>query len=258
MKKRKLIITAVGAAAIIASGFYAVKYKMDTNQAVVRLPVLRTLAWEEEIRKIKELSKEIIDMLDAVNDEVPVEIEDEEYKAPQELLNLMESNENVIGWLTIAGTNIDYPLMQKIEDNEYFLHRDIDGNESYPGSIYMDSNHRIDKNGLHILYGHNMKNGSMFKDVIRFMDKQYRNSHQDIKIYTKEKVFVLEPVFCYAARADGTYRSIIEQQEELEAFLLKKTGTKITADNIFVLITCSYGSEDERTYLIAREMMDIY
>ncbi len=254
MKKRMKIVTGVCIAAVLVSGFLLIKYEFRSNQTKQRFDIQKNSDWEDELQRFVQISKDIIETARETEAEVPDEPEEEAYAAPPALLSLMEENKDVIGWLTVAGTNIDYPLMQKIEDNEYFLHRDIDGNESYPGSIYMDSNHRLDLKGLHILYGHNMKNGTMFRDVVKFMDSDYFNSHQDIKIYTAEKEFVLEPIFCYAARADGSYRSMIYEQEELESFLLKKTGKELEADNVFVLITCSYGSEDERTYLIVREI----
>ena len=65
------------------------------------------------------------------------------YQAPGFLNELMEENPSVIGWMTIADTNVNYPIVQNKEDNEYFLHRDINGEESISGSIYLDSNHDI-------------------------------------------------------------------------------------------------------------------
>lgn len=173
-------------------------------------------------------------------------------KMLQGLQNLMKQNNFVVGWIKISDTKIDYPIMQNRDDNEYFLHRDINGKESYPGSIYLDSNHRINEDGLHVIYGHNMKNGSMFKDVTKFTDPKYMKNHQDVVIYAGEKEIHLKPVYCYAAPADGSYRNVLNSPEELESFLYEKTGQKISG-NIFVLITCSYGEKDERTYCILKE-----
>ena len=177
------------------------------------------------------------------------------YQATSGLMNLMSSNDAVKGWIKIDGTRIDYPIMQNTEDNNYYLHRDINGKNSYPGSIYLDSNHDINEIGLHVIYGHNMKNGTMFKDVTKFMDAVYLKQHQSAVIYTGEKEpkeIRLSPVYCYAGPADGTFRGVYDSPEELERFLYSKTGQKISG-NIFVLITCSYGADDERTYCILRE-----
>lgn len=174
------------------------------------------------------------------------------YQAPSGLMDLMSSNDAVKGWIKIDGTRIDYPIMQNTEDNNYYLHRDINGKDSYPGSIYLDSNHGINDTGLHVIYGHNMKNGTMFKDVTKFMDAAYLKQHQSAAIYTGEKEIRLSPVYCYAGPADGSFRGVYDSPEELEHFLYSKTGQKISG-NVFVLITCSYGADDERTYCILRE-----
>ena len=176
------------------------------------------------------------------------------YQPPQGLQDLMEANSAVIGWLQIGDTNIDYPIVQNREDNEWFLHRDIDGNESRPGSIYMDSMHDINVEGMHIIYGHHMKNGTMFKDIYRFLDVEYMEEHQDITIWTDRREIRLEPLYCYSGKEDSTYHLDLDTQEKLEAFLLKKTDMHISAKDVFVFITCSYKQKDGRCYLICGRM----
>ncbi len=166
----------------------------------------------------------------------------------------MDANSAVIGWLQIGDTNIDYPIVQNREDNEWFLHRDIDGNESRPGSIYMDSMHDINVEGMHIIYGHHMKNGTMFKDIYRFLDVEYMEEHQDITIWTDRREIRLEPLYCYSGKEDSTYHLDLDTQEKLEAFLLKKTDMHISAKDVFVFITCSYKQKDGRCYLICGRM----
>ena len=159
-----------------------------------------------------------------------------------------------MGWLKIDDTNIDYPVVQNKEDNEWFLHRDIYGEESYPGSIYLDSWHDMEDKGLHVIYGHRMKDGTMFKDISRFMDMDYLNRHKRIQVWTKKQRIRLEPVCCYTGAADGSYRSPIASRDELEAFLFEKTGCPVSSDNVFVFITCSYEQKDGRCYLICKEV----
>ena len=99
--------------------------------------------------------------LEATTVEATADNKQSSYTAPAGLAELMASNQNVIGWLTINDTKVDYPVCQNKSDNEYFLHRDINGQKNTAGSIYLDSNHDIDAVGLHVIYGHHMKNGSM-------------------------------------------------------------------------------------------------
>lgn len=176
-----------------------------------------------------------------------------QYEAPAFLQELMAENDAVIGWVTIDGTNVDYPIVQNKEDNEYFLHRDINGKKNAAGSIYLDANHDANEDGLHTVYGHHMKDGSMFKDVSRFIDPAYMEEHKNITVYTGMRKLELEAVYCYAAPADGEYRSVIRSSEDLETFLYEKTGQEIEAENVFVFVTCEYTHQDGRAFLIAKE-----
>jgi len=161
---------------------------------------------------------------------------------------LAEMYPGCIGYIEIRDTRVSYPLMQSA-DNEYYLNHDMEGRDSRSGCIFMDSNHDIEKKGLHTIYGHNMRNGTMFKDVARFADQEYLESHQEIIIRRKDETLMLKPVYCYVSEADSSYRNVINAPEELAAFVKSHTGQEIMADDLYVLITCSYGREEERVYL---------
>lgn len=170
------------------------------------------------------------------------------YEAPAALLDTMEQYPDCIGYIDIENTNVSYPIMQN-PDNEYYLHRNMDGEESASGCIYMDSNHDINEKGLHVIYGHHMKNGKMFNDVADFVDEQYMEEHQKISIKTADREINLKPIYCYADVSDGTYRNKITSSGHLMQFVKEHTGLEIAVDDLYVLITCSYGQADERTYL---------
>lgn len=170
------------------------------------------------------------------------------YEPSEQLTALIERYPDCIGYISIEGTKISYPIMQN-EDNEYYLHRDMAGEKSVGGCIYMDSNHDIHEKGLHVIYGHHMKNGSMFRDVARFTDATYFAEHQSVMIQTSDRELRLKPVYCYAGKADGSYRNILENHGQVIDFIKSHTGLDIDADDLYVLVTCSYGSRDERTYL---------
>lgn len=170
------------------------------------------------------------------------------YEPSEQLTALMERYPDCIGYISIEGTKVSYPIMQNA-DNEYYLHRDMEGEKSVGGCIYMDANHDIHEKGLHTIYGHHMKNGSMFRDVARFTDATYFAEHQDIKIQASNKELRLKPVYCYAGKADGSYRNVLENHGQVIDFIKSHTGLDVDADDLYVLVTCSYGSQDERTYL---------
>ena len=178
---------------------------------------------------------------------LPVETEPA-YEPPEALAKLMGEYPDCIGWIKIDDTKVDYPIMQN-EDNEYYLHRDMDGNDSNSGCIYLDSNHDINEKGLHVIYGHHMKNGTMFKDVYRYVDESYMEKHQNITITTDKQELKLRPVYRYTDVADGTYRMQLKTHGQVIEFIKNHTGQEINTDNLFVLVTCEYTHQNGRLYL---------
>lgn len=150
MPTMKKILIAILALIMIVSGAITVK---------------RNLEVKKENDKFSEIQAEMIPEISepVVTEETEKSAEEETepapastYEAPQALLELLEEYPDCIGYIDIEGTNIHYPIMQN-EDNEYYLHRDMDGESSVSGCIYMDSNHDISEKGLHTIYGHHMK-----------------------------------------------------------------------------------------------------
>lgn len=94
-----------------------------------------------------------------------------------ELKALQKLNKDMAGWLTIADTEIDYPILQST-DNDYYLHHNYKNEKARAGSIFKDyrnTNEFLDKNT--IIYGHNMKDGSMFADLRKYLDKDFLAAH---------------------------------------------------------------------------------
>lgn len=179
--------------------------------------------------------------------EEPVE---NEYVVPTGIGNFLTSNPNAVGWITGNALKNEggYPIMQNVDDNEYYLHRNPDGQKTAAGSIYLDSLHDINADGLHTIYGHHMKDGSMFKGLTKYADPAYMKNQLDI--YTGEKHWKLTPVYYYTGTADGDYRNVLTSTSEVNAFVKEKTGKDIDSASVFVLVTCSYDVADGRAYLI--------
>lgn len=98
--------------------------------------------------------------------------------------NLLESkNPDIFAWISVPGTEIDYPIVMSL-DNADYLQKDIDGKENKAGSIFMDmSNHLNFSDRNTVIYGHNMKNGSMFAGLHKFEEPEFFEQNRTIKIY---------------------------------------------------------------------------
>ena len=96
---------------------------------------------------------------------------------------------DIYAWIRIPGTKVDYPIVQREGDNGYYLNHTIDGRKRTEGSIYTeDYNSKDFEDANTVIYGHNMKNGSMFKTLHKYKDKQFLLDNSEIYIYQKDRV----------------------------------------------------------------------
>lgn len=172
-------------------------------------------------------------------------------------------NPDYSGWISVQGTLIDYPYVQS-NDNQEYLKKDFYGKSAKAGSIFMDyrNNGGISDQNL-ILYGHNMKNGSMFHDLVKFHDQNFLDKNpyiivSDLYQTRKFKIFSVyeisadeytlpvefsDPTAYSAFIKDLVKRSMVQAKEPIDQ-----------SSNLVTLITCSYGVGNGRTIVHALEV----
>lgn len=172
---------------------------------------------------------------------------------------LKSINEDIIGWIEIEDTEINYPIL-KDNDNLYYLKHNYLKKYNSNGSIFtLDINPFEDCETL--LYGHNMKNGTMFSVLGKYLDKDFFLSHQNIKIYTPNKNYK-GVIFSAYSIGIGTEKNNISNLGFDEKIEYYKKSSQIKVDNvefthkIVKLSTCSYINSrtrptDQRYYIIA-------
>ena len=180
----------------------------------------------------------------------------------QGILDLRARNADVVGWLTILGTVIDYPFVQAA-DNNHYLARDINGDSSAAGTLFLDCrNDRAFSDFSTIIYGHHMKNGSMFGQLARFIDEAFFTEHRDGTIWLEDRAFSLEIFACMLISADN---EVIYQTLQLErraqglffdyvaqnAQRYREIGLE-PGDLLVTLSTCAYDFSNARYVVIAR------
>lgn len=184
------------------------------------------------------------------------------YVSPVDFTSLMQQNPDTIGWIRVPDTNIDYPIVQS-PDNQYYLHKSFDRKDSVYGTIYLDADSKADFRGWNNpVYGHHMKDGSMFRDVVKFKDPAFFEAHRYFEIYTPERVIHLKTLACYYSDSNGIVRKTAFQsqasfdkwvRERLEPCAFAEIP-EASLDSMFVLVTCSYEQNDARTLLFAAEV----
>lgn len=172
---------------------------------------------------------------------------------------LKSINEDIIGWIEIEDTEINYPIL-KDNDSLYYLKHNYLKKYNSNGSIFtLDINPFNDSETL--LYGHNMKNGTMFSALGRYLNKDFLFSHQKIKIYTQNKNYegVIFSAYSIGIETEKNSISKLSFDERIEYY---KKSSQIKVDNVKItnkivkLSTCSYINSrtrptNQRYYIIA-------
>ena len=174
---------------------------------------------------------------------------------------LKSQNQDIAGWIYIRGTTIDYPIVQG-KDNEEYLHQDFNKKKSSSGTIFLDNNCKKDfTSDNNIIYGHHMKNGTMFAQLFKFREKSFLKKHNEIMIFTPDRTIHLKVISAYAQKAQNKIPVTFANDKQKKAYIKKiesmseqtiKTS-RINDSHIYTFVTCSYEGEDNRTYVHAAE-----
>lgn len=170
MKKSRKILIGILICVIIGSVFYIGYYYVTQNK-------------NEKV--YKKLQKEVVKQ--ESKEEEP-QTEESHVEIPIDFAQLQAQNPDIYAWIQIDGTNINYPVAQSATDNEYYLNHTIEGQEGYPGSIYTENWNTKEFTDFNtVIYGHDMKDGSMFQNLHNYADASYMQQHPNVVIYTPEK-----------------------------------------------------------------------
>ena len=206
--------------------------------------------------------KEIEDFYDNTIDEY-VELDDEGVITYVDLPKLIEKNSDVKGWIYIEGTSINYPLLQG-PNNDYYLYINYDGNYSEAGSIYIDSYCSGDLSDDHtIIYGHNMKNDTMFGTLNDFKNQAHRDAHPYVYILTPNGMWNKYEIFAYyrANINDGTFDLFTGNVNKMNSYIdlvsannyLSNDLLPTNGEKVITLSTCTEDlADDSRNVLQAK------
>ena len=181
-----------------------------------------------------------------------------------------EENEDTVGWLTIQGTKIDYPVMYTPQDPEKDLHLGFDQKYSFAGLPFIDANCSLDPESDNlIISAHNMLDGSMFRSLMKYEQKSYWQQHPRVKLdlWDEEREYEVlaafrDRVYYKTENCFKFYKFIDAESEDSyqEAIDYYKThacyDTGVTAqpgDRLLTLVTCAYHTDNGRFVVVARE-----
>lgn len=196
--------------------------------------------------------------------------EDSGVEIPIDFAALQSKNPDIYAWITIPGTAVDYPIVQSGTDNTYYLTHTIDGEVSPEGSIYTETyNSRDFEDPNTVIYGHDMANGSMFQNLLKYQDRSFFDANREVLVYTPDAIrhYRIFAAYLYDDRHlmqsfDFDDKEIYRQYLD-SVFSIREMGACIDTgqavtdeDKIITLSTC-YGNQADMRYLVQAVLISI-
>ena len=236
--------------------------KLADLQESVTSVIEDTTVTEEKINPTEPILQEKISLLE------------EKYgiKIPEKNLDFeklkAEINQDIYAWIYVPGTKVDYPIVQHPTDNDYYLDYNYDGSKGFPGTIYTQNYNDKDFTDRNtVVYGHNMKNGSMFATLHNYADREFFDANRYIYIYTEDDIFVYKIFAAHEFNSIHLLLSFDLSQDEIFLnylnSILDSRDMRSNIDKsvefdedtkIITLSTCVNSNQDNR-YLVQGELL---
>ena len=239
---------------IALSTIYIVKFFSIKKEAIEERNLLNEIKINENIQLAK----------------VENEQKEKENERIKQVKTLKSENSDIIGWIEIENTKINYPVLQTTDD-EYYLTHNYKKEKTEKGSIFLSKDYNWDRPSDNLqIYGHNLGNGEMFQELLKYTDEKFYKEHPNIrfttanedsifeiiavfksKVYYKSDKDVFRYYYFINAETEKEYNDFIENAKK--ASLYKINATAKYKEQLMTLSTCSYHTEDGRFVVVARK-----
>ena len=268
--KRKIIyysIYTILALLIILSIIYITNYFLSKKQAIQESQLLDKIEIDEN--QVKE-ANETTEEANITTQENIEETINQQTERILKVQKLQEENSDIVGWLEIEGTSINYPVLQGT-DNEYYMTHNYKKQKSKNGSIFLtkDYDWSIPSSNL-LIYGHNLNNGTMFQELLKYAKEEFYKEHPIIRfttnkedaeyeiisvfksrVYYKTEKNVFRYYFFVNANSEAEYDEFVKNAKKASLYDIDKTAK--FGDQLITLSTCSYHVEDGRFAVVGRK-----
>lgn len=199
------------------------------------------------------------------------EIEDTKTERILQLEELQKENQEIIGWLEIEDTNINYPVCQT-NNNDFYLTHNYKKEKASGGSLFLDKDFdMVNGSSNYLIYGHRNKQGIMFEDLMKYTKKDFYKQHTKIKfttntddsiyeiisvfysrVYYKSEKDVFRYYYFLNAEKEQEYNNFVNNAKKVSIY---DTGVTATyGDQLLTLSTCEYSQEDGRFVVVAKKV----
>lgn len=256
MRNVRKVLMVVLVAVFVASGALLLRqagYYRQTQQSQDQAREAAGLSQPEQIQ-LPEVQVPLEELPPEQPEQRPLE-EQAAFLWGVDLAQLRQTNPDVLGWLSIPGTQLDYPLLQGA-DNEYYLNHTWQGKRNAAGSVFLECTAQPNFSDFNtIVYAHNMKNGSMFGSLRQYRTQSHWQEHPCIYIVNDSGIHRYEIFAAFEAEVVGyTYRLDVNTPEKKRAFLdysaqrsvIETEIVPTVEDSVITLSTCTGNGYDHR------------
>ena len=239
---------------IALSTIYIVKFLSIKKEAIEERNLLNEIKINENIQLAK----------------VENEQKEKENERIKQVKTLKSENSDIIGWIEIENTKINYPVLQTTDD-EYYLTHNYKKEKTEKGSIFLSKDYNWDRPSDNLqIYGHNLGNGEMFQELLKYTDEKFYKEHPNIRFTTANEDSIFEIIAVFKskvyyksdkdlfryyyfinAETEKEYNEFVENAKK--ASLYKINATAKYKEQLMTLSTCSYHTEDGRFVVVARK-----
>ncbi|MCL2807196.1 MAG: class B sortase [Coriobacteriia bacterium] len=227
---------------------------------VLALAIAGYIAWQyvDAQNRYKEI-KSVAGLEITSRTVVDIDLTLEELRFDWEALRIL--NPDVVGWIIVPGTNINYPIVQG-KDNEFYLYHLFDSSNSGTGAIFVDYLGSPTLDGQNnIIYGHNMLDGSMFSDIFLYSNQSYFDEHRVLYLCTPELNYELSAIASINLSANAPLRQFtFEEEDSFLTFVREILATPLAAapdlyqlineaEQLYSFVTCETFDFDRRVIL---------
>lgn len=213
-------------------------------------------------------SADQFEQLEALVETPPVEQEEQikELTPREKYASLLAENDDFAGWIQIADTRINYPVMQTVDEPNFYLRRGFDKEYDYYGIPYAAEHCDLQESDNVVIYGHHMNNGTMFSDLKKYSSKDFYLTHSRIRFDTLEEfgtyeIFAVFKISAYDSFDYHHFSDAIDEADfdrfvaECKKHSYYDTGiTPQYGDRLLTLSTCEYSIDNGRLVVLARKI----
>lgn len=254
------LITIVLLIIFIACGVYLIHYYADAQHSLAEMKQMApsVSGQQSSVQRVSSAAGEAASSSSAVPNILP------------QFQKQYAANKDMIGWLRIDGTNINYPVMFTPGDGEYYLHRNFEKQDESRGLPFLDGGTDLNHSSNYLIYGHNMKDGTEFADLVKYRSRSFWQKHPTIcfdtiyktgnyqvlaafnsKVYLKSDQVFKYYQFNYPATAEQ-FTNYISNVKKMSLY---STGVNAQfGDQLLTLSTCSSYTQDGRFAVVAKRI----